>query len=136
MLRKPIYCNCGCIYSNRQINYNNRFYIYCFRSLIYTFRIYIYSFRIFIYYDRYYNYNNRRKKKKRNRKVSTEIQLNGQKGDRLTAVWQYGGFRAFLESSVFIQSFVYICDGSVLKVRHIAKLQNVMPNAMTTVQND
>ena len=24
--------------------------------------IYIYSFRSFIYYDRYYNYNNRRKK--------------------------------------------------------------------------
>ncbi|ENA1805478.1 hypothetical protein ABF212_002428 [Flavobacterium psychrophilum] len=63
--------------------------------------------------------------RKRNRKESSEIQLNGQKGDRLTAVWQYGGFWAFLESSLFIQSFVYICDGSVLKVRHIAKLQNV-----------
>ena len=55
-------------------------------------------------------------------------------GRQTTAVWQYGGFWAFLESSLFIESFVYICDGSVLKVRHIAKLRNVGKKSPTSSQ--
>ena len=39
------------------------------------------------------------------------------------AIWR---FWAFLEITLLIQSFVYICKGSVLKVRHNAKPRNVM----------
>jgi len=152
LLRKPIYCNCGCIFSYRLFIYCIRsliyvlhFFIYCFRSYIYLIqfyiyalhfliyclrifiylkRFYIYSLRIFIYSYRIYISDNRQKKKKQHKIITTEIQLNEQKGDRLTAVCRNGGFWHFLERYLLNRKFVYICNGLVLEVCHFCKLQN------------
>ena len=45
-----------------------------------------------------------KKKKKQHKIITTEIQPNEQKGDRLTAVCRNGGFSAFLETLVLVVS--------------------------------
>ena len=54
--------------------------------------------------------------------------MNGQKGDRTTAVWQNGGFSAKFNGSSSIE---LLCKTEHLcfEIRHFAKLQTVMCNA-------
>ena len=62
--------------------------------------------------------------------------MNGQKGDRTTAVWQNGGFSAKFNGSSSIE---LLCKTEHLSFdfRHFAKLQNVVRNiiAATFKQN-
>ena len=53
--------------------------------------------------------------------------MNGQKGDRTTAVWQNGGFSAKFNGSSLIE---LLCKTELLcfDFRHFAKLQNVGGN--------
>ena len=53
------------------------------------------------------------------------------KSERTTAVWQYGGFGAFFETFVLVESSG-IFNNFGAESRHIAKLQNVSGNRSRT----